>query len=136
MNLDQLKADLIRDEDLKLRAYTCTAGKTTVGVGRNLDDVGISRDEALYLLDNDIRRVTADLNREFPWWRRLSEPRQRAVANMCFNMGINRLKGFRKMLAALQAGDYGRAAAEATDSAWFRQVGVRGPRVVALIRNG
>lgn len=136
LDLDKLKDDLIRDEALKLRAYKCTAGKTTVGVGRNLDDVGITRDEALYLLGNDIRRVTADLDRELPWWRGLSERRQRALANMCFNMGISRLQGFRKMLAALQAGDFTRAADEATNSAWFRQVGERGPRVVAAIRNG
>lgn len=134
--LDALKADLIRDESLRLKPYRCTAGKLTIGVGRNLEDVGITREEALRLLDNDVARVAADLDRALPWWRGLPEGRQRALANLCFNLGIGRLLGFRRMLAALQAGDFQRAADEAADSAWHRQVGERGPRVVALIRHG
>ncbi|CAO3418806.1 glycoside hydrolase family protein [Azospirillum doebereinerae] len=132
----KLKADLIRDEDLRLKPYRCTAGKITIGVGRNLDDVGVTKAEALMLLDNDVVRVTADLDRTLPWWRKLDEPRRRALANMAFNLGIERLRGFRKMLAALEAGDYARAAAEAQDSLWASQVGDRAARIVQTLRTG
>ena len=56
---EKLRAMLIRHEGLKLRAYLCPAGKITVGVGRNLEDAGISEKEALFLLDNDIEQMTA-----------------------------------------------------------------------------
>ncbi|SMH59498.1 glycoside hydrolase family protein [Azospirillum agricola] len=135
-DVTKLKADLIRDEDLRLKPYRCTAGKLTIGVGRNLEDVGIVREEAMLLLDNDIARITADLDRALPWWRTLSEPRRRALANMGFNLGIDRLRGFRKMLAALEAGDCARAALEAEDSLWARQVGGRAARIIGAIRNG
>ncbi|MCG5240429.1 glycoside hydrolase family protein [Azospirillum doebereinerae] len=135
-DIAKLKADLIRDEDLRLKPYRCTAGKITIGVGRNLDDVGVTKAEALILLDNDVARVTADLDRTLPWWRKLDEPRRRALANMAFNLGIDRLRGFRKMLTALEAGDYARAAAEAQDSLWASQVGGRTARIVQTFRSG
>lgn len=136
MNLTQLKADLIRDEGLKTKPYRCTAGKMTIGVGRNLDDVGITESEAHYLLETDIVRVMAELDGLWPWWRTLSEARQLAMANMAFNMGIPRLMGFRKMLAALQKGDYETAAHEAFQSNWSGQVGARADRICKLILEG
>lgn len=136
MDRGKLTADLIRDEGLELRPYKCTAGKVTIGIGRNLDDVGITREEAMHLLHNDLDRVSAELDRAFPWWRDLSEARQRALANMAFNLGVPRLSGFRRMTAALQEGRYDDAAREALDSRWAQQVGARSQRIAALIREG
>lgn len=134
VNVDKLKADLIRDEDLRLKPYRCTAGKLSIGVGRNLDDVGISEHEALMMLGNDIQWVIEDLDRNAPWWRRMPEPAQRALANMAYNLGWPKLSAFRNMLAALQAGNYETAADEALDSKWARQVGARADRIAALYR--
>ncbi|MCP4536925.1 MAG: glycoside hydrolase family protein, partial [Chloroflexi bacterium] len=122
MKIDTLKADLIRDEGLKLKPYTDTVGKLTIGVGRNLDDVGITEDEADYLLGNDVNWAMDDLDRNVAWWRDLPEGPARALVNMCFNMGWSRLSGFRNMLAALEAGDWQQAATEALDSRWASQV--------------
>lgn len=134
--LDQskLRENLIEDEGLRTKPYTDTVGKLTIGCGRNLDDVGISRTEALMMLDNDLKWVFDDLDRNMPWWRRMPEPAQRALANMAFNLGISRLLAFRNMLAALQAMDYETAAEEALDSRWARQVGDRAKRIAALYR--
>ena len=131
-----LVRDLVRDEGMRLKPYTDTVGKVTIGVGRNLDDVGISEDEALAMLDADIDRSIADLDRTLPWLFERPEPVQRALVNMCFNLGWPRLSGFRNMLDALEAGDYDRAAAEALDSRWARQVGARAERIAALFREG
>ena len=133
---DALRNDLLRDEGLRLRPYYDSVGKLSLGVGRNLDDLGITKDEALYLLAGDIARAEADLDRALPWWRELSEPRRRALANMAFNLGITRLLRFKKMLAALRAGDWHSAAAEALDSRWAVQVGDRAERIAALIERG
>jgi lysozyme len=134
MNRDRLKEMLIRHEGLKLKPYKCTAGKTTIGVGRNLDDVGITRDEALDLLDNDIDRVLAELDRELPWWRQLDDARQEVLADMCFNLGLAGLLKFKKFLQALEFCDYRTAAAEMLDSAWAVQVGGRATELANIMR--
>ena len=121
---------------MRLKPYRDTAGKLTIGVGRNLDDVGVSDAEADVLLANDVARVMAGLDRDAPWWREMTEPRQRALANMAFNLGPSGLSRFVALLAALQAGRYAAAADEATNSLWARQVGARATRIAGLLRAG
>ena len=128
--------DLRRDEGVRNKPYKCTADKLTIGVGRNLEDVGLSNEEIEFLLQNDVKRVRKELAGNFPWYLRLSPNRQRALENMCFNLGIRRLKGFRKMLTALELGQLATAAAEALDSKWARQVGARADRIAVLIKEG
>lgn len=129
-----LKTDLVRDEGMRLHPYRDTAGKLTVGVGRNLDDVGISETEALAMLDTDIDGAAADLDRNLPWLAGKPEPVRRALVNMCFNMGWPRLATFRRMLTALEMNEFDVAAIEALDSRWANQVGDRARRIAALIR--
>ena len=129
MNYEQILSDLERDEGLKLKPYQCPAGKLTIGVGRNIEDLGITEDEARYLLVNDVKRVEGELDRSIPWWRAMPEPAQQALVNMGFNMGWPRLSKFKKMISALQRGDYGTAALEAVDSKWAKQVGQRAWRI-------
>lgn len=136
MNYDTLKAQLITDEGMRLRPYKDSVGKLTIGVGRNLDDVGISRAEADILLNNDIQVATHDLDRTLSWWRGMSDVRQNVIINMCFNMGIAKLMEFRKALAAMQAGNYGEAAAEMKNSEWYEEVGGRAIRLCSLMENG
>jgi lysozyme len=135
-DLETIKQDLRRDEGVRLKPYLCTAGKMTIGVGRNIEDMGITDMEADYLLENDIERVVAELDRSLPWWRDLSGKRQGALINMCFNMGISRLMTFRKMLGALESGRYDAAASEALSSKWARQVGARSKRIAAVLTEG
>jgi lysozyme len=94
------------------------------------------RDEARYLLGNDIGRVCCELDQAFPWWRQLSDRRQRALANMAFNLGAQRLRGFAKMIKALASAQYDEAARQALESKWARQVGARAERIAAMIREG
>jgi len=139
MNIDQLSADLFRDEGVRTHAYQCSMGKTTIGVGRNIDEeggLGLSQSEIKYLLQNDIGRVISELNSSFPWWRNLPDPCQRALANMCFQLGLSTLKKFHLMLMALEEGNYDHAADEALDSKWARQTPNRAARVTALFREG
>ena len=136
MDVPLMKRELLRDEGLRLKPYRCTAGKLTIGVGRNLDDVGITANEADTLLENNIGCAMADLDRALPLWRNLSDARRRALVNMVFNMGLSRLMGFRNMLADLCAGDGVGAAAEALNSAWARQVGPRAARIADILREG
>jgi lysozyme len=135
MNRGQLQKDLILDEGILLKPYRCTAGKLTIGIGRNLDDVGISKTETLALLAADIERAEQGLDYFAPWWRSLPEPAARGLVNMAFNLGAGGLAGFKGMLLALEIGDYALAAAEALDSKWAKQVGDRAKRISALFRS-
>ncbi len=136
MDIARMKAELRRDEGVRLKPYRDTVGKLTIGVGRNLDDTGITEGEADRLLEDDIGRAIADLDGALPWWRNLSEIRQRAVLNMAFNLGLSRLLGFKTMLADLERGDYEGAAREAIDSRWARQIGARAQRIAMMLAEG
>lgn len=139
MNIDQIKADLIRDERMVLHAYEDSRGYLTIGCGRLIDKRlggGITEPEAHFLLENDIVRCMAELDGLWPWWRQMSDGRQRALCNMIFNMGAPRLVGFRNMIAALRDGEYEKAAHEAFQSNWSGQVGQRANRICKLISEG
>ena len=125
LNINALKDQLILHEGLELKPYQCTADKTTIGVGRNIQEVGITEDEARYLLDNDILRVGGELDDTIHWWRDLSDARQRVLIDMVFNLGITRFLKFKKTIEAIKLGQYDIAADEMLDSAWSRQVGQR-----------
>jgi lysozyme len=133
--LDKLRQELIRDEGLRLAPYTDTVGKLTIGVGRNLSDKGISHDEALMLLDSDIKEHLKLLDDNLEWWRTMSENRQRVLANMAFNMG-SKLLTFTNTLAAMKRGDYEVAADGMAQSKWATQVGPRAARLVLMMREG
>lgn len=136
--VSSLHANLQVDEGYRQHPYQCTANKTTIAYGRNLTDVGISRAEAAYLLDNDLDRTLGEIERHFPFLLDPSVPDgvKSGVGNMLFNLGLTRLLCFKKMLSALEAGDYKRAAAEALDSKYADDVGERAVRVADRIRTG
>lgn len=136
MNRDKLAAQLEADEDKRPRIYQDSVGKWTGGVGRNLSDRPFSEDEIALMLKNDITTTERDLDLHCAWWRYMDHARQNVLANMCFNMGISRLCGFKKTLEFMQAGRYDAAALEMLDSKWAKQVGQRANRLAAMMRTG
>lgn len=130
----RITGDLVRDEGEKLRLYKCTAGKVSIGIGRNLEDKGISPAESRFLLDNDIAEVERELDRELPWWRNLPEPQRLGLFNMMYNLGAPKLAQFKGMLGALRNGDGDAASQHALQSKWAAQVGARAQRIAALFR--
>lgn len=133
---DLLRQDLIRDEGLKLTVYRCPAGYLTIGVGRNLEGRGITRSEAMLLLDNDINACLDDLG-SFPWFGALNPVRQKALLNMRFQLGSGGFRAFKQMLAALDRRDYVAAATAARDSKWARTDSPeRAARVTTQIETG
>ncbi len=134
--VELLKEHARKAEGLKLKPYLCPAGKLTIGYGRNLEDNGISVEEAEALLSSDAQSAVSALNRAFDWFPKLDLARQLVLADMAFNMGMPRLRGFKKMLAAVQAGDFATAAFEMKDSRWYGQVGNRAVKLVQIMRTG
>ena len=130
--IEQLK----RHEGIKLKPYKCTANKLTIGIGRNLEDVGISEEEAEMLLQNDIQEAKYQLLTKFPWMSELDEVRLAALINFTFNVGIGTVSKFVNAMALLKAGNYDTAADEFLDSRWAKQVGQRAIEVTEQIRTG
>lgn len=123
-------------EGERLQPYRCTAGKLTIGVGRNLDDRGITREESAMLLGNDIKLVETELIRALPWVARMDDVRQRVLLDMAFNLGVVGLLNFKKTLAMIEAGNYEKAAAMMLDSKWAKQVGTRAERLSRMMFTG
>ena len=155
MNIRELQKELELDEGIKYVPYICSAGYNSIGIGHNIDDEPLSADMihelAKYgalsvksvqrLFEKDVQDALIPLRQVFPAFDTFQESRQHALINMCFNMGATRLllgkARFRKMIAAINAGDWERAAAEAKDSLWWRQKTVsreRKGRVIEKLR--
>lgn len=137
-----LVAELRRDEGVRYEPYFDVVGVKTVGVGHNLkakplvllypiDDEMVNR-----ILMLDIADVVEALDDKIPWWRELSEVRQRVLANMAFNLGVNGLLGFRNTLASVKDGRYDDAAKGMLESRWARQVGARATRLANMMQKG
>lgn len=127
---------IIRHEGLELKPYRCTSNKLTIGVGRNLEDVGITEEEARYLLMNDLARVAGQVAKMMPWSAELNPPRYDALLNFVFNVGIGTALKFENAMAALKVSDFDTAAAELLDSRWSTQVGKRAQELAEQIRTG
>lgn len=137
---DALRQQLIAHEGThrqgnRLMPYVDSVGKITIGYGRNLSDAGISEAEARQFLDADINNAILDCT-VFPWFPDLDTVRQRAIVDLCFNMGLPRLKGFVKMLDAMARQDWTAAAHELLDSTYAQQVGKRARTLAAMLRTG
>src|SRR6185503_2532398 len=122
MNRELLKQELRADEGEVLKSYRDHLGYWTIGVGHLLDPrkganpapfgidltggKSINAAQSALLLDQDIESKSAELDRRAPWWRGLSDNRQRVVLNMAFQLGVSGMLNFRKAVAAMQVGDY------------------------------
>jgi len=136
MNRELLNVELRADEDEKLRSYKDHLGYWTIGVGHLLDPAkgadpapfgvdlregkSITPHQSVLLLNLDIDTKMVELDRRAPWWRRMSDNRQRVIINMAFQLGVSGLLAFRKAVAAMQVGDYEGAAEHMRDSAWAK----------------
>ena len=130
--IDQLK----RHEGYRGRPYLDSEGNTTIGYGRNLIANPLTEGEATLLLVGDVQRHGKELEQRYLVVRTLDEVRRSALLNMAYNLGIPRLSGFRRMWAAIDRRDWDRAAAEALDSKWARQVGDRAREIAGMLKTG
>lgn len=127
------KQMLKRHEGLRLTVYDCTAGKKTIGYGRNLEDRGITEREAEELLDNDIEAIETQLRNSFDFYIGLTDMRKAVLIDLTFNLGMAGLKSFKKMLSALYKKDYTEAKNQLLDSRYAGQVPNRAQELAELL---
>jgi len=136
MDSKKLIEELKRDEGVKLFPYKCSANKLTIGVGRNIEERGITEDEANYLLKNDLTMCIEEVESIFTWYPYLTDSRKRVIVNMVFNLGLSRFLNFKKFIDAMEQKDYETAGKEMLDSKWAKQVGDRAKRLKQMIVEG
>jgi lysozyme len=122
---DLIKKRLIDFEGLELKLYFCKSNKPTIGVGRNCMDNGITEEEAMYLLNNDITNVIKDLDKHWITWRKLPITAQYVCIDVVFNMGINTWMSFRRTRNYMELNEFEKAGVELLDSQYAKQVGRR-----------
>jgi len=135
-DMTSLEDQLIDHEGLELKPYRCTAEKLTIGVGRNIEDRGITEDEARYLLKNDIKIVEDELLERKPEVAGLDSVRQRVLVDMGFNIGLPTLMKLQNLWAAIEEEDWDEASAQMMDSRWAKQVGRRAERLSQAMQTG
>lgn len=139
IDMAQVTARLLADEGEVLHVYNDHLGFATIGVGRLIDPRrggGITQDESRYLLRNDIRRRAVQCAQRFEWWDAINDARQGVILCMAFQLGVNGVANFKKMIAAIRNGDYYSAAREMTDSGWHRQTPARCERMAKIMKSG
>lgn len=144
--IDQVAEQIMHHEGVRLAVYDDATGKPieagdmvqgnpTIGVGRLLTDQrGITEDEVMLLLKNDLTWV-AEKAQTYGFWNKLDSARQMVIMGMIFNMG-NRFDQFKKMIAALEVGDYEEASVQMLDSRWAKIVKGRAVELSEQMRTG
>lgn len=139
MMSESMKANLkhlvVEHEGFEQFPYTDTVGKITIGIGYNLSDRGMSNEWINSQYDIDVNYFYSQLNDNFHWFKNLNEARQIALIDMCF-MGFKKLCEFKKMLAALELGNYKEASAQMLHSKWAAQVKGRAVTLAKMIETG
>jgi lysozyme len=133
-----IKDLLLKHEGMRLKPYPDTTGNLTIGVGRNLTSKGITKEEALFMLDNDIEEVRSRLS-NLTWYRSLDAVRQDVCINMAFNLGFNGFLRFLdkySILQALQRKDFNVVSQLMLDTKWSKQVGNRANELAYMMKTG
>lgn len=151
INMQRVYEELKEEEGLRLKAYKCSAGFVTVGIGHNCESgltkpiigieitkVGqrITEEQALQLFRHDIGLVIEQLDKYLSWWRSLDDVRQYVMLSLCFNMGIGTLLKFKNTLKFMENRMFQHAALNLKKSLWFEQVKTRGVKLVGLVETG
>ena len=138
--IEQLTAQLRRDEGTMATSYQDHLGFFTIGVGRLIDSrkpgAGLRPDEIDYLLRNDINDRVAALTKVLPWFDRLDEARRGVLINMAFQLGTAGLLGFKSTLALIAEGRYTEAAEQMLKSKWATQTPARAKRLADQMKTG
>lgn len=145
MDMDKLREEIEVDEGVVEEIYLDHLGYPTFGIGHLVTDAdpehgqevgtSVSTERCRSAFDVDVEQVIADCQILYPGLDNLPEEVQRIIANMMFNMGRPRLSKFANMKAAVDEGDWNRAADEMMDSRWYNQVTNRAERLVERMRN-
>lgn len=133
--LSDITNHIIVYEGLRLKPYKCPAGKLTCGYGRNLEDKGITEEEARHMLENDIEECFEDLETMIfcGLWAQFPEQIKLVFLDMRYNLGPSGFRMFKRMISAAVHKDWKGVRQSMQQSKWYNQVGLRSARLVEMI---
>jgi len=132
--ISRVGLEIIKEhEGFRQYPYKCSANKTTIGYGHNLDDRGISKKIAEMIFKEDINVAIDDVFEIFPDFHKFTENQKIVLVDMMFNLGIIRFRKFRKMIRAIKKGDWKKAIIEMRNSRWYSQVTNRVEDLIDLL---
>ena len=134
MNYTKLREVITDHEGLKFKPYKCTAGKLTIGIGHNLDDRGVSPAVVNLMYEEDVTEVVADLKIIFTDFDDLPDDIQIVLADMRFQLGANRFRKFKKMIAAVKQSNWPEMIIQMKDSDWYKQTTNRANDLISMVR--
>ena len=123
-----------KHEGFRTYPYRDSVGKLTIGYGRNLEDRGINKDEATYLLESDVSDFTQQLKDRLYWFDSIHENAQLVLIDMAFNMGLNGLLSFHQTLEHIKNENYKAASITMLQSKWEKQVGNRAIELSEILK--
>ena len=142
---EQIKEDLIKHEGYKQEIYLCSESIPTFGIGHAIKEsdieytwpVGtfIEKERIDNAFEEDFNTACTDAAALTLEFANLPGAAKRVLVNMAFNLGRNRLGRFKKMLRAVNEGNFKKAADEMVDSKWYNQVGNRSIELENWMRN-
>ena len=142
--METLKQRIARHEGCRLIPYLDTTSNWTIGWGHKMESVspsilenGITQEEADHLLLIDIETARDGVSR-LPAMvlNNCNEVRRGVLIEMCFQLGYSGVLKFKRMLTAIEQGNFGLAAVEMIDSLWYDQTPSRVEEMAAIMRSG
>lgn len=144
-NLTDIQRLILKHEGNRAKAYDDATGLelhpgmtlkgyVSIGVGRNLTGKGLNDEEINFLLCGDIADAIQDAKAVVPCFDALSRPRQLVLISMAFNLGRAGLEKFKRLIAAVEIGDYDDAADEILDSHSAKQAPSRYNDLACMMR--
>jgi len=134
LNLETIEELIRKHEGYSEKLYSCSAGKLTIGIGHNIEDLGLHPDVIEHQFVIDVEAAIKDTRRLFPSFDDLPDNKQAVLVDMMFNLGFSRLAKFKKMIKAIENKDWSKAADEMKDSKWAVQVGRRATLLIEMMR--
>ena len=141
---DKLRKDLENDEGIKYEIYVCSLGVPTFGIGHMVKptdpeskmEVGdkVSKERCESAFEEDIEITISDCKKIFNNWQTLPEDARLVTANMCFQLGLPRLRKFKKTIDACNRGEWLEMASEMKNSKWHKQTTARAERLIKRIQ--
>jgi len=133
--VESLETMLMRHEGYRQFPYK-DGGGIAIGYGSNLSKRGLSKEEAMYLMRNDIDRLTNALSKRVGAWTRLDQTRRDVLVSLAYNLGLEGVFSFKRMMAAIEDENFELASTEMYLSHWCEQVGKRCPELAEMMWHG
>ena len=144
--VDLARKSIKRHEGFSQKIYLCSQGKLTAGWGHMIEDDSepfvvlpgalIPMETCERWFEDDLHVAVNDATTVVKRFNALNEMQQAVLVDMAFNLGRSRLAGFKKMITAINNGDFIKAAAEMVDSKWYKDVGNRASSLAKIMAYG